>query len=78
MGKNFISYLNSDGCKIWLNLDNVLMFEHIMVKQKSYGVKTHVNAYLLQGCNMEGFYDILSINELDEINYKKIQDYLGR
>ena len=78
MGRHIITYMSRDGCKNWLNLANVLMFEHVTIKQKSYGVKTHVNAYLLKGVDMEGEYDILTINELDEVNYKKIQDYLTR
>ena len=77
MGKrNLIRVYNKGGCKNWLNLDNILMFEHVKIKQKSKGAKTYVNAYILKQADGIGEYVILEVTELEEENYKKIKEYL--
>lgn len=71
---DFIIYTGCNGCNRWINLNNVLIFEHVLMKQKK--TNTYVNAYLLK--MHDGFEEgaFLEVNELDEINYKKVHDYL--
>ena len=74
--RNFIIYTATNGCKRWVNLNNVLLFEQTVIKQKK--TNTYVNAYLLK--MHDGFDEgtFLEVNEMDIENYKKIHVYLSR
>jgi hypothetical protein len=75
--ENIIAYNNGVQQLHYLNLDSVLLIQPSEARRSDGVITTIVKLYMLKGIDRRGEYKILEVNEFDQVNYKKIKNYLA-